>query len=91
MNALKTRDRTFIIFSLILAAIVGGLVGDIIGQFLPDGPAKILFSRAYVIGWDTTTIDLWVITLSIGAQLKINLISVLTMLLVIVYFKWWYL
>ncbi len=88
---MKTRNKTFIIFSLILAAIVGGLVGDIIGQFLPDGAAKILFSRAFEIGFDTTTIDLWVITVSLGAQIKINFVSVLTMILVIVYFKWWYL
>ncbi len=88
---MKSRDKTFIIFSLILAAIVGGLVGDIIGQFVPDGPAKILFSRAYELGFDTTTLDLWVITVSFGLQVKINLVSVLTMVLVIVYFKWWYL
>ncbi len=91
MTSLKTRDKTFIIFSLLLAAIVGGLVGDIIGQFLPDGAAKVLFSRAFEIGWDTTTLDLWALTVSFGLHIKINFVSVLTMILVIVYFKWWYL
>lgn len=88
---MKSRELTFVMFSLILAAVVGGLVGDIIGQFLPDGSAKTLFSRAFEIGFDTTTIDLWAITLSLGMTIKINFVSVLTIILVIAYFKWWYL
>ncbi|MBN4076216.1 DUF4321 domain-containing protein [Gemmatimonas aurantiaca] len=87
---MKSRDRSFMVFSLVLAAIVGGLVGDIIGQFLPDGAAKTLFSRAFDIGFDPTTIDLWVISMTFGMMLKINFVSILTIILVVVYFKWWF-
>ena len=87
---MNSRERGFIIFSLVLAAIVGGLVGDIIGQFLPEGAAKTLFSRAFEIGFDSTTLDLWAVTLTLGMTLKINFVSVLTMILVVVYFKWWF-
>lgn len=87
---MKSRERAFIVFSLILAAVVGGLVGDIIGQFLPEGAAKTLFSRAFEIGFDPTTIDLWAVSLTLGLMLKINFVSVLTMILVVVYFKWWF-
>lgn len=87
---MKSRDRSFMVFSLVLAAIVGGLVGDIIGQFLPDGAAKTLFSRAFDIGFDPTTIDLWVISMTFGMMLKINFVSILMIILVVVYFKWWF-
>ncbi|HSH00673.1 MAG TPA: DUF4321 domain-containing protein [candidate division Zixibacteria bacterium] len=87
---MKARERTFIMFALILAAVVGGLVGHIIGDFLPEGAAKTLFSKEFPIGFNATTLDLWVITMTFGFWIKINFVSVLTMLLVIVYFKWWY-
>ncbi|MFQ5607728.1 MAG: DUF4321 domain-containing protein [Candidatus Zixiibacteriota bacterium] len=88
---MKVRERAFIMFSLILAAVIGGLVGDIIGQFLPDGAAKTLFSRFFEVGFSPTTVDLWAIVFTVGLSIKINFVSVLTMILVVVYFRWWYL
>jgi hypothetical protein len=87
----KRRELTFIITGLILGAIMGGLVGDIIGTYLPDGAARTLFMKSVVIGFDATKIDLYAITLTIGLMFKINFMSVLFVLLVIVYFRWWYL
>ena len=88
---MKRRDKTFIIFALILAAIVGGLIGHIVGSFLPaESAAKTLFSNEFSVGFDETTLDLWVITVTFGIWIKINFVSVLTMILVLVYFKWWY-
>ena len=88
---MRSSQRAFIMFSLILAAVVGGLVGDIIGQFLPEGAAKTLFSRAFEIGFSPATVDLWAVIFTVGLTIKINFVSVLTMILVVVYFRWWYL
>ena len=76
---------------LILGAVIGGVVGDIIGTFLPPGAAKTLFSKSIQIGLDTTRFDLYAITFTFGLMVKINFLSVLTVILVIVYFRWWYL
>ena len=88
---MKRRDTTFIIVALILGAVLGGLVGDIVGTFLPDGAAKTVFTKSIPIGFDTFKIELYTIALTIGLTLKINFMSMLVVILVIIYFRWWYL
>jgi len=88
---LKRREVIFVVTALILGAVIGGLVGDIIGTFLPPGAAKTLFSKSIQIGIDTTRLDLYAISFTFGLMVKINFLSVLTVILVIVYFRWWYL
>jgi hypothetical protein len=87
---MKGREVTFLIVSLILAAVLGGMIGDVIGHFLPDGGAKILLSTAYPIGFKTVTVDFFAISFTIGLTFKINAISFLFVLLVIIYFRYWY-
>lgn len=88
---MKKREVVFVVTALILGAVIGGVVGDIIGTFLPPGAAKTLFSKSIQIGIDTTRIDLYAISFTFGLMVKINFLSVLTVILVIVYFRWWYL
>ncbi len=88
---MKRREVIFIVTALILGAVIGGLIGDIIGTFLPPGAAKTLFSKSIQIGLDTTRLDFFSITITFGLMVKINFVSILTVILVIVYFRWWYL
>jgi hypothetical protein len=88
---LKKREVVFIVTALILGAVVGGVIGDIIGTFLPPGAAKTLFSKSIQIGIDTTRWDFYAVAVTFGLMVKINFLSVLTVILVIVYFRWWYL
>ena len=88
---MKKRELTFIITALILGAVMGGLVGDIIGTYLPPGAAKTVFTKNIQIGLNPTNIDFYAVSLTFGLVFKINFMSVLVVLLVIVYFRWWYL
>jgi hypothetical protein len=86
----KKRELTFIIVALILAAVIGGFVGELIGSFLQPGAAKTLFSKSVTIGMDTMRFQLYSIAFTIGLTFKINFMSALAVLIVIVYFRWWY-
>lgn len=88
---MKGRELTFLIVSLLLAAVLGGLLGELIGSFLPDGAAKILFTKSIDIGFSPTTLAMYSITFTAGLMIKINLMSALCVLLVILYFRFWYL
>ncbi|MCD6250620.1 MAG: DUF4321 domain-containing protein [candidate division Zixibacteria bacterium] len=88
---MKKRELTFLITALILGAVLGGLVGDIVGTFLPTGAAKTVFSKSIQIGMEPTQVDFYAISFTFGLKFKINFMSVLIVLLVIVYFRWWYL
>ena len=93
---MRKNEIVFLIFSLLLAAIVGGLVGDIIGHFLPDGAAKTLFEKSIDIGtihngqYSPITIDFFAITFTLGLMFKINFVSVLFLVIVVIYFRWFY-
>jgi hypothetical protein len=87
----KKRELTFIITALILGAVMGGLVGDIVGTYLPPGAAKTVFTKSVEVGFNATKVDLYAVSFTIGLTFKINFMSVLVVLLVIVYFRWWYL
>ncbi|MBN2226380.1 MAG: DUF4321 domain-containing protein [candidate division Zixibacteria bacterium] len=87
---MKKRELTFIIVALLLGAIIGGFLGELIGSYLPPGAAKTLFSRSVTIGFETTRVELYSISLTFGMSFKINFMSALLVLLVIVYFRWWY-
>lgn len=87
---MKKRELTFIIVGLVLGAVMGGLVGDIIGTFLPAGAAKTVFTKSIVIGFDTVKVDFYAISFTFGLKFKINFMSILVVLLVIIYFRWWY-
>jgi uncharacterized membrane protein YeiH len=81
----------FIIIALVLGAVFGGLIGDIIGTFLPEGAAKTVFSKSIEIGFETVKVDFYAIAFTFGLTVKINFMSVLVVILVIIYFRWWYL
>jgi hypothetical protein len=87
---LKARDLTFIIVALLLGAVLGGFVGELIGSFLPPGAAKTLFTKSLEVGFDTIRVGFYSISFTIGLMFKINFMSVLGVLLVIIYFRWWY-
>ena len=88
---MKRRELTFIITALILGAVIGGLIGDVIGTFLPPGAAKTVFSKSIEIGFSPVRLEFYAISFTLGLMFKINFMSVLVVLLVIVYFRWWYL
>lgn len=88
---MKKRELTFIIVALVLGAVMGGLVGDIIGTFLPPGAAKTVFTKTIEVSFDTVRVDLFAIAFTFGLKLKINFMSIMAVLLVIIYFRWWYL
>jgi uncharacterized membrane protein YeiH len=88
---LKKREVTFVVVALILGAVFGGLIGDILGSYLPPSAAKTLFTKSIDIGIETVKVDFYAIAFTIGFMLKINFMSVLFVILVIIYFKWWYL
>jgi len=87
----KRNEIGYVVIGVLLGAIVGGLVGEIIGSFLPDGTAKVLFMKSIPVGFEPMTLRFYAISLTIGLLFKFNFVSVLMMVFVLAYFRWWYL
>jgi len=88
--SMNRRELVFLV-ALILAAVIGGLLGDIIGTYLPDGAAKTLFSKSIQVGFSPTQVDFFAVAFTVGLMFKINFMSALFVILVVAYFRWWYL
>jgi uncharacterized membrane protein YeiH len=87
---MRKSEIVFLIFALLLAAVVGGLLGDMIGEFLPEGTTKTLFQKSLEIGISPVTANLFTVNFTFGFMFKINFVSVLFLLMVVIYFRWWY-
>jgi len=98
---MNSRELTFIIVSLILATVFGGFVGQLVGDYLPEGAVKTLFQKNLEIGigdrgilvnkiQEPININLYSVSIAFGLLIKINFVSVLMVILVIIYFRWWY-
>ncbi len=87
---MKRRELTFLIVSIILASVFGGLTGDIISGFLPEGSAKELFGENIEIGFDATKVEFFALSFTAGLMLRVNFMSILFVLMVLIYFRWWY-
>jgi hypothetical protein len=85
------RRGMVLLVALLLAAVIGGLLGDIIGTYLPDGAAKTLFTKSIQVGFTPTQVEFYAISFTVGLMFKINFMSALFVILVVVYFRWWYL
>ncbi len=99
---MRDKEIRFIVISLMMAAIIGGFMGQLIGEYLPEGAVKTLFVKSLDIGigqqgvqfnqlQEPIFINLYSISLAFGLLIKINFVSLLMIILVIIYFKWWYL
>lgn len=88
---MKHRELTFLIIALLLGAVLGGLVGEVVGSFLPEGAAKTVITKSIDIGLRPTQVDFYSVAFTFGLSFKLNFMSVLVVLMVIAYFRWWYL
>ena len=71
---------------LLLFIFIGGLLGNVLGEILqvvsPQGAIRSIFGEAASLGLDPpVTVNLVLITFTLGFLLKINLLSILGMLL----------
>jgi len=88
---MKRREVIFLTVALVLAAVMGGLLGELFGSFLPEGAVKTLFTKSIDIGFSPFAVQLYALGFTLGLMIKINFVSVLMVIGVIIYYRWWYL
>ncbi len=89
---MKKSEVIFLTVALILAAVIGGLIGEVVGSFIPEGAVKTLFEKSIDnIGIHPFHINVYAIDFTFGLLIKINFVSVLLVIGVLIYYRWWYL
>jgi len=65
------------IFIIVVGALLGSFLGNFIGIIVPAGSWKDLFLTELSAGLDPTRLDLKIIDLTFGCLFKINLMSII--------------
>jgi len=86
--AILHKTPWMLIFFILLGGLIGGLLGEILRVVSPVGILQDIFSRAYNIGINPpVTMDLQLFTATIGFVFRINLFSLLGILLGVYIYK----
>lgn len=85
----RYRKLGIFVLWLIAGAVIGSVVGQLLGLILPEGVVRQFFLSEASIGISPTTVDLAVITVTLGLSLKINVVGVLGILFAGYYFRWY--
>lgn len=87
--AIKKRGAGFILLVLLGGALLGSAMGQLLGVLLPPGVVKDFFIRAATPGLEPpVTVDLLVMTLTLGFTLKLNIAALLGVVLMAYLLKW---
>jgi hypothetical protein len=73
---------------LVLSGIVGNLFGVFLGAVLPEGSLHDALSKSKSFGLDPPlSVDLWIVSVSIGFNVKLNVCGLLFMILGLILYK----
>lgn len=89
MAAYRRRTGVLILI-IVLGALVGGTLGTLLGRVLPNGPVKSFFLQSVNVGFRPLHIDIVVLTFDFGLMLRLNIISVVGVLLTAYILRWFY-
>jgi hypothetical protein len=74
MPAGKTIVKGLII--VIIGALIGTVVGELLAAYLPAGAVKNFFLKSITFGLQPATLELQIITFTIGFIIKVNVLTV---------------
>lgn len=86
--AKKVDSIVVLLVILILGALIGSVIGEVIATLAPGGYVEAIFSKGVQPGISPPAVlDLKVFTLTLGATMKINVASVLGILLALLIYR----
>ena len=86
------RKHTFlwIFLAIFLGALIGGVLGEVIALVIPSGVVHDFFLRSVIFGFSPTTINLVLLTFTIGFTFKLNIIGVIGIFLATYILRWYF-
>ncbi len=85
---MRKKSLTFIIFIIILGALLGSVLGEILGLVLPAGVVKDFFLKSATASIGPGTIDIILLTFTLGFSIKLNITGVIGILIAAYALRW---
>ncbi len=86
--AKKMDSVVVLLVILILGALIGSVIGEVIGALAPGGYVEAIFAKGISPGIaPPAVLDLKVLTLTLGVTMKINLASLIGIVLALIVYR----
>jgi len=85
---MRRKSFAYFLLVIIIGALIGTVLGEIIALVIPDGVVKDFFLKAATASLGPGTLNLIIITLTLGFSIKLNITGVIGILLAAYAFRW---
>lgn len=75
------RNTTLLVILLLVGLVIGDVLGDALGKYIP------FFAYGRDVGLSTTTLDLGIISITLGFQISLNLAGALGLITAILLYQ----
>jgi hypothetical protein len=85
---MRKKSIGWIFVVILLGAFIGTALGEVLGLILPEGVVKEFFLRSATFSLGPGTLNLVVVTFTLGFSFKINVIGVLGVIIIAYFLRW---
>jgi hypothetical protein len=85
---MRKKSTFFIIFIIIIGAMIGTALGEVIGILVPNGVVQDFFLKSASASIGPGTLDIILFTLTLGFSFKINVMGVIGILIAAYALRW---
>jgi len=85
---MRKKSAAFIIFIIVVGAMIGTALGEVIGLLVPAGVVKDFFLESASASIGPGTLDIILLTLTLGFSFKINVMGVIGILIAAYALRW---
>lgn len=85
---MRKKSLVFIIFIIIIGALIGTAIGEVIGILVPQGVVQDFFLKSASASIGPGTLDIILLTITLGFSFKLNVMGVIGILIAAYALRW---
>lgn len=85
---MRKKSTAFIIFIIIIGALIGTAIGEVIGILVPEGVVQDFFLKSASASIGPGTLDIILLTITLGFSFKLNVMGVIGILIAAYALRW---
>ena len=85
---MRKKSTSFIIFIIIVGALIGTAIGEVIGILVPQGVVQDFFLKSASASIGPGTLDIILLTITLGFSFKLNVMGVIGILIAAYALRW---
>jgi len=85
---MRKKSLAFIIFIIVIGALIGTVLGEIVAYLIPAGVVKDFFLKSASASIGPGTINIIIMTFTIGFSIKLNVMGIIGILIAAYALRW---